>query len=153
MNSTRGRVDPLWNADDEIVFVRQEGRRRKGNLFLMNPAGGQVRRVTGRRRQRWFVPVDWSADADRLLTTEFRRQRRPRSVVFDLSTGRKWPVRQRRMKGFLGTALSADGGLVLGSSGKADPLAKHLVGTVPATGGGSMHVLGEFAYEPDWSPR
>jgi Tol biopolymer transport system component len=146
----RRSQDPLWGPDDEIAFVRQEDGRRKGDLFLMNPQGGQVRRVTGSRHRRRYFPLDWSADGDRLLTS-MHHGKRATTVLFDLHGDHKWKVRQRRMPGFVGSDLSADGERVLGANGKPDPLAKHLVGTVPAAGGGSMHVLGEFAYEPDWS--
>lgn len=146
----RHSVDPLWGPDEEIAFVREENGRRKGDLFLMNPEGGQVRRVTGSRRRRSYTPLDWSADGDRLLTEMENRHGRV-TVLFDLHADHKWKVRQRRMKGFVGVDLSADGDRVLGYNGRPDPLVKHLVGTVPAAGGGSMHVLGEFAYEPDWS--
>lgn len=144
-------VRPLWSPDEEIAFVKRRGRH-SGDIFLMNPQGGEVRRVTRHRfghPLREYFPVGFSADGERLLVNFEGRNRLDHAVLFDLEIGANWSL-ENPAKQFVGAAISADGEEILGSSGGFRPLSNHLVGTVPAAGG-RMHVLAQFAYEPDWS--
>jgi Tol biopolymer transport system component len=142
---------PLWGPDEEIAFVKKE-RKHSGDIFLMNPQGGEVVRMTRHRfghARREYFPVDWSEDGERLLVNFQGRNGLGYAELFDLEIAAHWPL-QNPIREFVGAAISADGEQVLGSSGGFRPLSNHLVGTVPA-GGGRMHVLAQFAYEPDWS--
>lgn len=146
-------IRPLWGPDEEIAFVKRK-RGHSGDIFLMNPQGGEVVRVTRHRfghARREYFPVDWSEDGNRLLVNFEGRNRLDYAVLFDLEIGANWPL-QSPAKQFVGAAISADGQEVLGSSGEFRPLSNHLVGAVPARGG-RMHVLAQFAYEPDWSQK
>jgi Tol biopolymer transport system component len=143
-------LDPLWGPNGQIAFVRKVGRRPKYELFLMQPDGGSVQRLTHTRvgpRQRGLFPVAWSADGGFLLAN-FSAPRSHYAVIVDPVTHGAWAVRSPKHR-FVGSAFSCDGNEVLGSSGRVGPLADHLVGTV-ASEGGRMSVLAEFAYEPDW---
>jgi dipeptidyl aminopeptidase/acylaminoacyl peptidase len=144
-------MHPLWGPDDEIAFVKTEGAHHD-DVFLMAPDGGRVIRVTRRRvghAPRRYRPVDWSADGERLLTEFKGRHHSDYAVLIDFEAGALWPL-ERPKKHFVGVAISAGGEEVLGSSGATGPAADHLVGTV-AAGGGRMHVLAQYAYEPSWS--
>lgn len=146
-------IRPLWGPDEEIAFVKEK-RRHSGDIFLMNPQGGEVRRVTRHRfghPRREYFPVDWSEDGTRLLVDFEGGNRLDHALLFDLEIGASWSL-ENPAKRFVGAAISADGEAVLGSSGGFRPLSNHLVGTVPASGG-RMHVIAQFAYEPDWSKK
>ncbi|HEX8753546.1 MAG TPA: hypothetical protein VF731_09040 [Solirubrobacterales bacterium] len=143
--------DPLWGPGGQIAFVKEVGRRQKNHLFLMHPDGGGIHRLDHTRvgrRQFGLVPVDWSADGGWLLA-DFRGPRSTYAVVIDPATRAQWAVRRPR-KGFVGSAFSCNGTLVLGSSGPVGPIAPHLVGAALSEGG-RMSVLAEYAYEPDWN--
>lgn len=149
---------PLWGPNDQIVFVKTvRGKQRrygpKNELFLMNPFGGQVKRLThtkvGPLLQGLF-PTDWSANGKRLLT-EFGGQDTSYAVVVNPLTGAQRPVAGTGEQGFVGTDLSADGKLVLGFNGGFDPgLRNHKVQTVPYSGGKQKTLVKE-AFEPSWS--
>jgi Tol biopolymer transport system component len=149
--------NPLWGPDDRIVFVKTvEGKKRrygpKNELFLMNPQGKQVKRLTDTKVPpllQGLFPTDWSADGSRLLA-EFEGQDTSYAVVVNPRTGAQRPVAERGENGFVGTALSADGRQVLGFTGGFDPIGDHHVATVPYDGG-KPKVLARNALEPDWS--
>ncbi|MGN6557814.1 MAG: hypothetical protein ACTHLH_07350 [Solirubrobacterales bacterium] len=146
-------IRPLWGPDEEIAFVKEE-QRHSGDIFLMNPQGGEVVRVTRHRfghPRREYFPVDWSEDGNRLLVNFEGHNRFSYAELFDLEIGANWPL-ENPAKQFVGAAIAANGEEVLGSSGGFRPLSNHLVGTVPARGG-RMHVIAQFAYEPDWSKK
>ncbi|HST70096.1 MAG TPA: hypothetical protein VLI94_10605 [Solirubrobacterales bacterium] len=148
--------DPLWGPE-KIVFVKTvEGKRRrygpKNELFLMNPQGKQVKRLTNTKVPpllQGLFPTDWSADGTRLLA-EFEGQDTSYAVTVNPKTGAQRPVAEAGENGFVGTALSADGKFVLGFTGGFDPSGGHKVATVPY-GGGKLKVLVKNALEPDWS--
>jgi hypothetical protein len=148
--------DPLWGPE-KIVFVKTvEGKRRrygpKNELFLMNPQGKQVKRLTNTKVPpllQGLFPTDWSADGSRLLA-EFEGQDTSYAVTVNPKTGAQRPVAEAGESGFVGTALSADGKQVLGFTGGFDPGGGHKVVTVPYNGG-KPEVLAKNALEPDWS--
>lgn len=149
--------DPLWGPTNKIVFVKTvEGKRRKygpkNELFLMNPQGKGVKRLTHTKVDpllQGLFPTDWSASGNRLLA-EFEGQDTSYAVTVNPKTGAQRPLLKAEESGFVGTALSADGKTVLGFEGGFDPGNKHNVATVPY-GGGKPTVLAKNASEPSWS--
>ena len=149
--------DPLWGPTDKIVFVKTvEGKKRKygpkNELFLMNPQGKGVKRLTHTKVDpllQGLFPTDWSANGKRLLA-EFEGQDTSYAVTVNPKTGAQPPLLKAEESGFVGTALSADGKTVLGFEGGFDPGNKHNVATVPY-GGGKSIVLAKNASEPSWS--
>lgn len=148
---------PLWGPQ-AIVFVKTlDGKKRKygpkNELFLMNPQGKQVKRLTHTKVPpllQGLFPTDWSANGSRLLT-EFQGQDTSYAVVVNPKTGAQRPVAGTGESGFVGTDLSADGGLVLGFNGGFDVgLRNNKVQTVPY-GGGKPKTLVKEAYEPSWN--
>jgi hypothetical protein len=148
---------PLWGPQ-KIVFVKTlDAKKRqygpKNELYLMNPQGGQVKRLTHTKVPpllQGLFPTDWSANGARLLT-EFQGQDTSYAVVVNPKTGAQRPVAGTGESGFVGTDLSADGSLVLGFNGGFDPgIRNHKVQTVPY-GGGKPKTLVKEAYEPSWS--
>jgi Tol biopolymer transport system component len=149
---------PLWGPNDQIVFVKAiDGKKRrygpKNELYLMNPLGGQVKRLTHTKVDpllQGLFPTEWSADGSRLLT-EFQGQDVSYAVTVNPKTGAQRPVAGTGESGFVGTDLSADGKLVLGFNGGFDPgLRNHKVQTVPYTGG-KPKTLVKHAFEPRWN--
>jgi Tol biopolymer transport system component len=155
--SDHNSQDPLWGPDDRIVFVKLlDGDKRrygpKSELFLMNPQGKQVQRLTHTKVDPLLLglfPTDWSADGSRLLA-EFEGQDTSYAVTVNPKTGAQRPVHKTGETGFVGTALSADGTTVLGFTGGFEPGPRHDVATVPYAGG-KLRVLAKQGYLPDWS--
>lgn len=149
--------NPLWGPNDKIAFVKTvEGKKRKygpkNELFLMNPQGRGVRRLTHTMVDpllQGLFPTDWSASGRRLLT-EFEGQDTSYAVAVNPKTGAQHPLVRAEESGFVGTDLSADGKTVLGYEGGFDPSNQHNVVTIPY-GGGTPTVLAENASEPSWS--
>ncbi len=149
--------DPLWGPNDKIVFVKTvEGKKRKygpkNELFLMNPQGKGVKRLTHTKVDpllQGLFPTDWSANGKRLLA-EFEGQDTSYAVTVNPKTGAQRPLSKAEESGFVGNALSADGKTVLGFEGGFDPGNVHNVATVPY-GGGKPTVLAKNASEPSWN--
>jgi Tol biopolymer transport system component len=156
LTKDRRSSDPLWGPET-IVFVKTVGGKKrkygpKNELFLMNPQGKQVKRLTNTKVPpllQGLFPTDWSADGTRLLA-EFEGQDTSYAVVVNPKTGAQRPVAGKGENGFVGTALSNDGTLVLGFTGGFDPSGPRNVATVPY-GGGKPKTLVKNAYEPSWS--
>lgn len=149
--------DPLWGPTGKIVFVKLLGAKQrrygpKNELYLMNPSGGQVKRLThtvvGPLVQ-GLTPTQWSASGNRLLT-EFGGEDTTYAVTVNPKTGAERTLTREREVGFVGTALSADGSTVLGDTGGFEPGPDHKVVTIPYTGG-KPKVLAKNASEPSWS--
>ncbi|HYQ78462.1 MAG TPA: hypothetical protein VEP91_05045 [Solirubrobacterales bacterium] len=148
---------PLWGPQ-KIVFVKAVGGKQrryggKNELFLMNPDGKGVKRLTHTKVDpllQGLFPTEWSADGSRLLT-EFQGQDVSYAVTVNPKTGAQRPVAGTGETGFVGTDLSSDGKLVLGFNGGFDPgLKNHKVQTVPY-GGGKPKTLVKEAFEPSWN--
>jgi Tol biopolymer transport system component len=156
LTSDHRSSDPLWGPD-QIVFVKTvEGKKRrygpKNELYLMNPQGKGVKRLTHTKVPpllQGLFPTDWSADGNRLLA-EFEGQDTSYAVVVDPQTGRQRLAAGTGETGFVGTALSVDGSRILGFTGGFDPGGKHEVLAVPYKSGRST-VLASNAFEPSWS--
>ncbi len=150
-------LDPLWGPNGKIVFVKQLGAKQrkygpKNELYLMSPVGKQVRRLTHTNvgpLLQGLYPTQWSTNGKRLLA-QFNGQDTTYAVTVNPQTGAQRPLIEATEQGFAGTALSADGKLVLGATGGFEPGPGHDVATVPY-GGGKPKVLAKNAFEPGWS--
>jgi Tol biopolymer transport system component len=150
-------LDPLWGPTGKIVFVKQLGAKQrkygpKNELYLMNPDGSGVKRLTHTNvgpLLQGLYPTEWSADGNRLLT-EFGGQDTSYAVTVNPKTGAQRVVSTPNKYEFVGTALSADGTTILGFTGGFEPGPKHNVVSVPYTGG-KPKTLVKQAFEPDWS--
>jgi Tol biopolymer transport system component len=148
---------PLWGPHERIVFVKHLGEKSrrygpKNDLFLINPKGGGVKRLTHTKvgpLLSGLSPTDWSASGSRLLT-EFGGQDTSYAVTVNPKNGAERALTKEREVGFVGTALSRDGGFVLGSLGGFEPGPGHKVVSIPYAGG-KPKVLAANASEPDWS--
>jgi Tol biopolymer transport system component len=151
--------DPLWGPNDTIVFVKLLGARNrkygpKNELYLMNPNGKGVKRLTHTKVDallQGLYPTEWSADGKKLLA-EFQGQDTSYAVTVNPRTGAQKPLDKMGdgEQGFVGTALSGDGTTVLGFSGGFEPGPGHEVATIPYSGG-KVKTLVKNAFEPDWS--
>lgn len=150
-------TDPLWGPNGQIVFVKLLGAKQrkygpKNELYLMNENGGKVRRLTHTKVDpllRGLYPTAWSTNGKRLLA-EFEGQDTTYAVTVNPQTGAQRPLVKATEQGFLGWALSADGKLVLGSTGGFEPGPGNDVATIPYSGG-KPKVLAKNAFEPSWS--
>lgn len=150
-------LNPLWGPAGQIVFVKLRGAKQrkygpKNELFLMDPSGGQVKRLTNTKvgaLLQGLTPTAWSADGGSLLA-EFVGQDTSYAVTVNSQSGAQRRIGPRGEQGFVGTALSADGSTVLGFTGGFEPGPNHRVVTVPYAGG-KVKTLVKGGYEPDWS--
>ncbi|HEU4737346.1 MAG TPA: hypothetical protein VFS48_10015 [Solirubrobacterales bacterium] len=157
LTSDHRSSNPLWGPSNRIVFVKQLGEKQrqygpKNDLFLMKPDGSEVRRLTHTKVGPLLLgltPTEWSANGRRLLT-EFGGQDTSYAVAVNPKTGSERPLTKEREVGFVGTAISFDGKLVLGSIGGFEPGLGHKVVSIPYTGG-KPRVLARNASEPDWN--
>ncbi len=148
---------PLWGPHETVVFVKHLGEKTrqfgpKNDLFLMNPNGKAVKRLTHTRVDpllSGLSPTEWSANGRRLLA-EFGGQDTTYAVTVNPKTGAERALTKEREVGFVGTALSKDGRFVLGSLGGFEPGPGHRVVSIPYAGG-KPKVLANSASEPDWS--
>jgi Tol biopolymer transport system component len=151
-------LDPLWGPNGKIVFVKQLGAKQrkygpKNELYLMNPAGKRVRRLTQTKVDpllQGLYPTAWSADGKRLLA-EFEGQDTTYAVTVNPQTGAQRPLIEATEQGFLGAGLSADGRFVLGKTMGFEPGPGTDVGVVSYSGSKSVIVLAHNAFEPSWS--
>ncbi len=157
LTSDHRSTSPLWGPGGRIVFVKHldEKKRKygpKNDLFLMDPGGAKVKRLTHTKvgpLLQGLAPTAWSASGQRLLA-EFGGQDTSYAVTVNPRTGFERPLTKQREVGFVGTALSSDGTTVLGSLGGFEPGPGHKVVSIPY-GGGKPKVLAKNASEPDWS--
>jgi Tol biopolymer transport system component len=148
--------NPLWGPE-KIVFVKTvEAKKRrygpKNELFLMNPEGRQVKRLTNTKVPpllQGLFPTDWSADGTRLLA-EFEGQDTSYAVLVNPATGGQRPVAGTGENAFVGVALASDGGFILGVTGGLDPGGRHDV-LVVSTRRAGQAVRARNAFEPSWS--
>lgn len=148
---------PLWGPHETIVFVKHLGEKSrkygpKNDLFLMSPTGKGVKRLTHTKVEpllSGLSPTEWSANGNRLLA-EFGGQDTTYAVTVNPKTGAERTLTKEREVGFVGTALSRNGKLVLGSLGGFEPGPGHKVVSIPYAGG-KPKVLANNASEPDWS--
>ena len=148
---------PLWGPTGKIVFVKllEASKRKyapKNELFLMNPNGRGVKRLTqtkvGQLLQ-GLLPTAWSANGKRLLA-QFGGQDTTYAVGVNVQTGAQKPILEATEQGLVGAALSQDGRTVYGSTGGFEPGSKQAVVSVPWNGG-KPKVLVKGASSPSWS--
>jgi Tol biopolymer transport system component len=148
---------PLWGPTGKIVFVKLlEGSTRKyapkNELFLINPNGKGVKRLThtrvGQLLQGLF-PTAWSANGKRLLA-QFGGQDTTYAVGVNVQTGAQKPILEATEQGLVGAALSQNGQTVYGSTGGFEPGSNQAVVSVPWSGG-KPKVLVKGASSPSWS--
>jgi Tol biopolymer transport system component len=157
LTSDHRSSSPLWGPNERIVFVKHLGEKSrkygpKNDLFLMNPGGRKVKRLTNTKVApllSGLSPTEWSANGSRLLA-EFGGQDTTYAVTVNPKTGAERTLTKEREVGFVGTALASDGKLVLGSLGGFEPSPGHKVVTIPYAGG-KPKVLANNASEPDWN--
>jgi Tol biopolymer transport system component len=157
LTSDHRSFSPLWGPNERIVFVKHlaEKSRKygpKNDLFLMNPNGKGVKRLTHTKvgpLLSGLSPTEWSANGGRLLA-EFGGQDTTYAVTVNPKTGAERALTREREVGFVGTALSSDGKFVLGGLGGFEPGPGHKVVSIPYRGG-KPKVLANNASEADWS--
>jgi Tol biopolymer transport system component len=157
LTSDHRSSSPLWGPDEKIVFVKHLGEKQrqfgpKNELFLMNPNGKGVKRLTHTKVEPLLFglsPTGWSASGRHLLA-EFGGQDTTYAVTVNPKTGAERTLTKEREVGFVGTAISKDGKLVLGSIGGFEPGPGHEVVSIPYAGG-TPKLLANNASEPDWS--
>ena len=157
LTSDHRSTSPLWGPNEQIVFVKHLGEKSRkygprNDLFLMKEDGGGVKRLTHTKvgpLLSGLSPTAWSGNGRRLLT-EFGGQDTTYAVTVNPRTGVERALTKERETGFVGTALSANGKVVLGSLGGFEPGPGHKVVSIPYTGG-KPKVLADNAAEPDWN--
>jgi Tol biopolymer transport system component len=157
LTSDHRSSSPLWGPNGRIVFVKHLGEKSrkygpKNDLFLMNPNGRGVKRLTNTKVApllSGLSPTEWSANGNRLLA-EFGGQDTTYAVTVNPKTGAERALTKQREVGFVGTALSKDGKFVLGSLGGFEPGPGHKVVRIPYAGG-KPKLLANNASEADWS--
>jgi Tol biopolymer transport system component len=157
LTSDHRSSSPLWGPNEKIVFVKHLGEKQrqfgpKNELYLMNPSGKQVKRLTHTKVEpllSGLSPTEWSASGKQLLA-EFGGQDTTYAVTVNPKTGAERALTKEREVGFVGTALSKDGKFVLGSLGGFEPGPGHKVVSIPYKGG-KPKLLANNASEADWS--
>lgn len=147
--------NPLWGPD-KIVFSKLLGARQrrygpKSELYLMNPGGRSVQRLTHTKVGPLLLglfPTEWGWGGNNLLA-EFEGQDTSYAVAVNPKTGAHHAIAATGERGFVGTALSGTG-QVLGFTGGFEPGPGHKVVSIPYAGGRAT-VLADNAFEPDWS--
>jgi Tol biopolymer transport system component len=148
---------PLWGPKGQIVFARQLGAKSRkygpaNQLFVMNEDGEQISQVTHTKVDplaQGLVPVAFSANGARLLT-EFGGQDQGYGVAVSLVTGGEKKLTDDPETGFQGSALTADGSTILGTTGLGFGPSHPKIVTMP-WGGGPEKLLVAGAYFPSWS--
>ncbi len=157
LTSDHRSSSPLWGPNETIAFVKHLGEKKrkygpKNDLFLMDPGGQGVRRLTHTRVSplvQGLTPTAWSTSGKQLLA-EFGGQDTTYAVTVNPKTGAERALTRQREVGFVGTALSSNGKLVLGSIGGFEPGPGHKVVAIPYKGG-KPKLLAKNASEPDWN--
>jgi Tol biopolymer transport system component len=134
---------PLWGPTGKIVFVKllNADKRKygpKNELFLMNPNGKGVKRLTHTKVDQLLqglYPTEWSANGNRLLA-QFEGQDTSYAVGVNANTGAQRPIIEATEQGLVGVALSPNGQTVYGGTGGFEPgSGNQAVVSVPWNGG------------------
>jgi Tol biopolymer transport system component len=148
---------PLWGPKGQIVFARQLGAKSRkygpaNQLFVMDEDGEGISQVTHTKVDplaQGLVPVAFSANGARLLT-EFGGQDQGYGVAVSLVTGAEKKLTDDVETGFQGSAITADGSTILGTTGLGFGPSHPKIVTMP-WGGGPEKLLVADAYFPSWS--
>jgi dipeptidyl aminopeptidase/acylaminoacyl peptidase len=154
LTRSRDAVNPVWGPDEIFFdrFVEREGDAPAYNLFAVDPASRDVRRLTDLTIPALvsgLVPLEVSADSRRMLSV-FTGTDTQVGFTVNARTGDTRAVSTDSEPGIVGFDLSADGKRILGHTGGPDPSDAHDVVTLPY-GGGEPTVLVEDAAYPDWT--
>lgn len=149
-------LNPVWGPNGQIVFARELGAKKrryapKNELFLMNPAGKQVRQLTHTRVSPLAIgltPTAFSPGGNRLLA-QFGGQDLTYAVAVNPKTGAQRPLVEATEMGFVGAGFTADGKHVLGTSGGFEWVNGTDVAVVPYPHG-KPKILAKNAFEPSW---
>jgi Tol biopolymer transport system component len=120
------------------------------NITVINPDGSGRRNVTNDKVPyllSGLTPTAWSADGQRLLA-QFGGQDTTHAVGIEVGTGKEHVIGPKTEFGLVGSALTADGGTVLGTFGPPEAVGN--VVTIPWAAR-TPHVIVRKAGEPDWS--
>jgi dipeptidyl aminopeptidase/acylaminoacyl peptidase len=154
LTRTRDAVNPVW-GQDEIFFDRfekREGDAPAYNLFAVDPATREVRRLTDLTIPALvsgLVPLEVAADGRRMLSV-FTGQDTQVGFTVNTRSGDTRALSMDFERGIVGYDLSADGKTILGHTGGPDPGNAHDVITLPYGGGEETVVVQDAAY-PDWT--
>ncbi len=141
---------PVWGPTGKIAFVKLvDGNKRKyapkNELYLMNPQGRQVKRLTHTKVDellQGLFPTAWSGNG-RTILAQFGGQDTSYAVVVNAKTGAQKPVIEATEQGLEGAAISFDGRTVFGSDGGFEPGPQR---TVVSVTGGKSKTLAPHAY-------
>jgi Tol biopolymer transport system component len=154
LTRSKDAVNPVWGPE-EIFFDRFERRENDApayNLFAVDPATGDVRRLTRLTIPALvsgLVPLEVSSDSRRMLSV-FTGTDTQVGFTVNTRTGDTRALSTDFENGIVGFDLSAGGATILGHTGGPDPGAAHDVVSLPY-GGGEGTVLVEDAAYPDWT--
>jgi Tol biopolymer transport system component len=157
LSSDKSSAYPLWGPKGQIVFARQLGAKTRkygpaNQLFVMNEDGEQISQVTHTKVNPFaqgLTPIAFNKNGNRLLT-EFGGQDQSYGVAVSTVTGAEKKLTDDPETGFQGSALSADGSTILGTTGLGFGPSHPKVVTMP-WGGGPEKLLVAGAYYPSWS--
>ena len=149
----RKSLNPMWTP---IGIIHDRQRQREGdaptyNLFLIQPDGGSLKRITSLRMPPLFsglVPLELSSNGKRLLA-QLEGQDTRAGFAVNVTNGKVRALTRDFENGFVAAGLSADGKTVLGQTGGPAP-GKHHVATMPYRGG-KRTILVRNAFDPEWS--
>lgn len=151
-------LDPVWGPRQIAYSALTRPPRRndapKSNLWLVDPDGGQPRRLTRDRPGRLLsglTATAWSPDGRRMLA-QFGGQDTSWLVTLDPASGRQRTIGPKGSgkTGFTGVRLSKDGSTILAQRGGAPDQMRSDVIALPYDGG-APQVLARDAYGPDWN--
>ena len=154
LTRTRDAVNPVWGPEEIFFdrFVKREGDAPAYNLFAVDPASKDVRRLTDLTIPplvSGLVPLEVSADSRRMLSV-FTGTDTQVGFTVNTGTGDTRALSTDFERGIVGFDLSADGKTILGHTGGPDPANAHDVIALPY-GGGEETLLVEDAAYPDWT--
>lgn len=158
LTSNRRSLTPVWGPNDQVAFSELLGAKKrkygpKSEIYLMNSAGKQVRRLTHSTVDPLafgLTPTAFSPSGNRLLA-QFGGQDITYAVAVNPTNGYQRPLIEATEQGFVGVGFSADGKYVLGKTGGFEPGQGTDVGIVAYNGPHSVQVLAHNGFEPSWS--
>jgi Tol biopolymer transport system component len=154
LTRSKDAVNPVWGQAEIFFdrFTKRENDAPAYNLFAVDPATGDVRRLTDLTIPALvsgLVPIEVSSDSRRMLSV-FTGQDTEVGFTVNTRSGDTRALSTDFERGIVGYDLSADGKTILGHTGGPDPGNAHDVITLPY-GGGDETVLVENAAYPDWT--
>ena len=154
LTRTRDAVNPVWGPEEIFFdrFVKRDGDAPAYNLFAVDPASKDVRRLTDLTIPplvSGLVPLEVSTDSRRMLSV-FTGTDTQVGFTVNTRTGDTRALSTDFERGIVGFDLSADGKTILGHTGGPDPGNAHDVITLPYGGGDETVLVADAAY-PDWT--